>query len=43
MGMVVEFIDGRINVLFYEEHKPHRRTSDELIEEMKKLTSINCI
>lgn len=37
MGMVVEFIDGRINVLFYEEHKPHRRTSDELIEEMKKL------
>ena len=32
MGMVVEFIDGRINVLFYEKIDPQRYNHNELIE-----------
>ena len=37
MGMVVEFIDGRINVLFYEAPATLQYTNDELISATKKL------
>lgn len=37
MGMVVEFIDGRINVLFYEPPTIPQYTNDELIAATKKL------
>lgn len=37
MGMVVEFIEGRINVLFYEPPAIPQYINDELIAEMKKL------
>ena len=37
MGLVVEFIDGRMNILFYEERTPRCYTNDELIEATKKL------